>query len=420
MRFYIDPGTGSMLFTILIGVLGAAVYALRNSFMKLRFFLTGGRGKTGEQKRLPFVIFTDSKRYWNVFGPICDEFERRGQELHYMTASPDDPALERQYDHVSCEFIGEGNRAFAKLNMLKADVLLSSTPGLDVYQWKRSPDVKRYVHIPHAISDITIYHMFGVDYYDALLLSGDYQVKQIRQLEQLRALPPKDCPIVGQPYMDALKKRLEQAAPLPEHPTTVLLAPSWGNSSVFSHYGGRIIEALLQTGYHIIIRPHPQSFSSEKEMIESLMRDFPESEQLEWNRDNDNFDALRRSDLLLSDFSGVIFDFALVFDRPVIYADTAFDKTPYDASWLDEELWVFTTLPKIGRQLRKEDLGDLKSLIDACLADPSYSKNRETARQETWAHIGQAAELTVDYLIRTYEQLQEGEASPQSSEAATT
>ena len=35
MMFYIDPGTGSMLFTILIGVIGAAIYALRNSWVKL-------------------------------------------------------------------------------------------------------------------------------------------------------------------------------------------------------------------------------------------------------------------------------------------------------------------------------------------------------------------------------------------------
>lgn len=128
MRFYIDPGTGSMLFTILIGVLGAAIYALRNVFMKLRFILSGGRAEKNTGNRIPFVIFTDSKRYWNVFEPICEEFEKRGETLVYMTASADDPALNKSYKHVKCEFIGEGNKAFAKLNMLKADVLLSSTP----------------------------------------------------------------------------------------------------------------------------------------------------------------------------------------------------------------------------------------------------------------------------------------------------
>ena len=42
MNLYIDPGTGSMLFTILIGIAGAAVYLLRALFSKMQFWLTGG------------------------------------------------------------------------------------------------------------------------------------------------------------------------------------------------------------------------------------------------------------------------------------------------------------------------------------------------------------------------------------------
>ena len=69
------------------------------------------------------------------------EFDQRGVDVTYMTASSDDPALSCEYPHIHGEFIGEGNKAFAKLNFLKAKLLLSTTPGLDVYQWKRSKDV---------------------------------------------------------------------------------------------------------------------------------------------------------------------------------------------------------------------------------------------------------------------------------------
>ncbi len=398
---YIDPGTGSMLFTILIGVLGTGFYLLRKFWVKLRFLISGGAKDTVKsQERIPFAIFSDSKRYWNQFEPICDEFEKRKIPLVYMTASPDDPALEKGFQYVKCTFIGEGNRAFAHLNFLKADVLLSTTPGLDVYQWKRSPDVKWYVHIAHASSDITLYRMFGIDFYDAVLLSGDYQIHQIRELERLRSLPEKELEIVGVPYLDAMARRLEQAGPIPNHEKTVLLAPSWGSSGILSRYGGTIIEALLTTGCHIIIRPHPQSFTSEKEMLASLMQQYPGGEQLEWNRDNDNFEVLRRSDLLISDFSGVIFDYALIFGRPVLYADTSFDKSPYDACWLEEELWTFRTLPKIGRKLSQDMFPQLRSLIDEMTENPEYRAAIETARKETWANRGEAAERVADYMIR--------------------
>ena len=373
MKFYIDPGTGSMLFTILVGVLGAGIYAMRGLVMKLRFALSGGKVENMDRDRLPFVIFTDSKRYWNLFAPICREFEKRGVELTYMTASPDDPALQENFQHVKCEFIGEGNRAFARLNMLKADVLLSTTPSLDVYQWKRSKDVKYYVHIPHAVSDITTYRMFGIDYYDAILLTGPYMEHEVRELERLRNLPAKDLAVVGLPYMDSLKEKADRAEPLEQKEKTVLLAPSWGPSSIFNRYGEKIFEALLQTGYHIVVRPHPQSFESEKELLEKLQKAFPDGDQLEWNRDNDNFEVLRRSDILISDYSGVAFDFSLIFDRPIIYADTSFDDGVYDACWIKEPLWWFKTLPKLGKQLTEENLPHIKELIDSCIDDPRYA-----------------------------------------------
>ena len=189
MRLYIDPGTGSMLFAILIGIIGALNYLLKSWIVKLRFILSGGKKVEGDTEKLPFIIFSDDKRYWNVFEPVCRELNRRGMDVVYMTASADDPAINNPYEHIKGQFIGDGNKAFAKLNFLKATMVLSTTPGLDVYQWKRSKDVGYYVHMLHAASEVVTYRMFGIDYYDAVLLSGEYQVQDMRALEKLRSVP---------------------------------------------------------------------------------------------------------------------------------------------------------------------------------------------------------------------------------------
>ena len=407
MFFYIDPGTGSMLFTILIGVLGALIYALRNSWMKLKVLFLGGRSREKSSSGTPFVFFTDSKRYWTIFKPLCDEMEKRGETVLYLTASPDDPLLEEKYTHIKTEFIGEGNRAYARMNMLQADVVLSSTPGLDVYQWKRSRNVSWYVHVLHAANGVTCYRMFGVDYYDALLLSGEYQIREVRELEAQRHLPEKECELAGLPHMDALLKKLQEHGPAPEHETTVLLAPSWGPSSIFNRFGEQMIENLCKTGYHIILRPHPQSMVSEKELIARLRSRFPESEKLEWNFDNDNFDVLYRSDLLISDYSGVVFDFALVFDRPVIYADVSFDFEPYDAGWLNNEMWTFRALPKVGMQLTPENADRLPELIEESLHSRAFADGRREAIAETWANQGNSIPAIADYLTAARRRLQE-------------
>ncbi|MBQ4092707.1 MAG: CDP-glycerol glycerophosphotransferase family protein [Firmicutes bacterium] len=404
MKLYIDPGTGSMLFTILIGVIGASIYSVRMLIIKLRLRLSGGKAEVSIQK-FPIAIYSDDKRYWSIFEPICRILSRRGKEVAYMTSSQDDPALNCELPGFKAEFIGADNRAFAKLNFLNADILLSTTPGLDVYQWKRSKQVRHYVHIPHAANDITLYRAFGIDYYDAILLSGDYQIEDVRAMEKLRNLPAKELRKVGIPYMDEMAKRLEQAGPAPAHGRTVLLAPSWGPSAILSVYGGKIIDVLLKTGYHVIIRPHPQSFKSEAELMEKLMKEYPESDRLEWNRDRDNFDVLRRSDILISDFSGVIFDFSLVHNKPVIYTNPNFDLSPYDAWWLDTPLWTTSALPRLGHELTEENMSDLKSLIDSCLNDSRFTKSRSEAKAETWMHEGEGAKRAADYLIAKYEEL---------------
>ena len=424
MLLYIDPGTGSMLFTILIGAITTLYFFMRKLVVYLKFRLSGGKVEAADAAKIPYVIFSDNKQYWTVFKPICDEFEKRKVPLVYWTASQQDPALSTSYEYVKCSFIGEGNRAFARLNMMNACICLATTPGLDVLQWKRSKNVDWYVHTLHAAGTSAAgYHMFSLDYYDAVLLTGDFQVDEIRELEQKRNLPAKELKVLGCTYMDTMWERVQQAnktsaagpagAPAPVSAgddLTVLLAPSWGVNSILSKFGAKIIDALLQTGYRIIIRPHPQSFVSDKKVMDELQAKYPNSDRISWNADADNFDALNSADIMISDFSSVIFDYTLIFNKPVIYAENVFVKDPYDAAWLDEEMWKFRVLPSIGLPLKEEDFPRMKEIIAHAVRDESLYAGREKARQEAWAHIGESASLTADYLIDKYKELNENKA----------
>ena len=409
MRLYIDPGTGSMLFAILIGVIGAAGFLVRNAITKVKFLLSGGKSKAKGGGKIPFVIFSDDKRYWQTFEPICRELDKREFNVVYMTASADDPALNNPYDHIKAEFIGSGNKAFAKLNFLEAKILFATTPGLDVYQWKRSKNVDYYVHIMHAPKDITMYRMFGIDYYDAILLNGEFQIDQVRKLEKLRKLPKKELVLAGIPYMDDMVTKFENDNVQSNEVKNILLAPSWGQSAILSRFGGKIISSLLKSKYHIIIRPHPQSVASEKEMLDRLMEEFPNSDKLEWNYDNDNYQVLKKSDVLISDFSGVLFEFSLVYDRPVLYANTNFDSSPYDAWWLDDEPWTFSAMARLGAEIKEENLNNLPDILDDCINNPKFSQNRQAVREEIWVNYRHGAEAAADYFINKYNELTEKE-----------
>jgi len=415
MVFYIDPGTGSMLFTILIGLFGSLFYSIKIFFMKLKSWIGGGKVEKVNRK-IPIAIYSDDKRYWSVFESICEKLDNLDIEVLYLAASEDDPVFKKEFKNIKTECIGKGNKSFFRLNYLNASILLSTTPGLGVYQWKRSKNVDYYVHITHAASDIAMYRMFGIDYYDAILLSGQYQLEDVRELENLRKLPAKELVKVGIPYMDDMLKRVKKAKPIKDNKTTVLLAPSWGPSAILSVYGGEIIKQLLNTGYHIVIRPHPQSFSAEKELMEKLMQEYPESEKLEWNRDNDNFDVLRKSDVLISDFSGVIFDFALIFEKPVIYTNPKFDTSPYDMWWLKRAPWTSSALPRIGHELTKENFSNIKSLVSDCLKNKKLSKSLTEVKKEVWEHVGEGADRTVKYLITKLDEIKKAKEKNKTKE----
>lgn len=399
---YIDPGTGGMLFTILFGLFGVVVFSMRALLMRLKFMSGSDKNAKVNEKKIPIVVHNENKRYWNIFEPILDELEKKKQKVVYLTSSEDDPFFKKKYNYITGDYIGEGNKAFSRLNLLNASVVFSTTPSLDVFQWKRSKDVDCYIHIMHAAKDITMYRMYGTDHYDAFILSGDCQVKQIRQLEEMRGIKPRDYEICGVPYLDEMKKRVNSADPVPAHERTVLLAPSWGESGILTRFGSKLIDALISTGYKVIVRPHPQSFASEKEMLEKLMAKYDDPSKVEWNKDTDNFDVLMKSDILISDYSGVMFEFAMVFDKPIIYTDTKFDARPYDADWIEETPWTFSILPFLGPELKEDNVDKIKELIDDTFENPSFTEGRDKARKDIWAHIGESAERSADFIIRKY------------------
>ena len=402
MRLYIDPGTGSMLFSLAIGLVSVLWFGAKKLYMKMKYRTVGAKA---EASKKDIVIYGEDKRYWMTFKGILDEFEKRHMLVTYFAGSEDDPILQEQYEYVEKEIIGLGNKAYAKLNFLNAHICLATTPGLDVYQWKRSKGVDFYVHMTHSLGGGTAYRMFGTQFYDAILLCSNVFIPLHRELEIKRNSEPKEIVVVGQTYMDYLMKRKESSSPASQNKTTVLLAPSWGAKGILSRFGEMFIDALISTGFDITIRPHPQSFIAEKDLMKRLQDHYPENDLFHWNRDADNFDVLNTSDIMISDFSGVIYDYAFTFERPVIYAGEVPDIATQDEAWLDEPYWGTEVLPKLGKELKEEDIGSLKAIIEKLIHSEEYTESIRAVRNVYWQNKGRAAETVVDYLVKKCENI---------------
>jgi hypothetical protein len=392
-----------MLFSILIGAAATVYFLARAVIIKAKVIFAGGQAAADTGLSHPYVIYSEGKQYWNVFKPVLDEFENRKINLLYLTSGGDDPAFSYDYHFIRSEFIGEGNKAFARLNLLSAEVVLMTTPGLDVYQLKRSKNVRHYAHILHAPSDATMYRMFGIDYFDSILLTGDYQARGIRSLEKLRGLPEKRLITVGCTYLDIYAEIAKQIPKEDPHPFTVLISPSWGPSALLSKYGGKLIDPLVKTGWRIIIRPHPQSKKSETRMLETLMGKYKSSANIQWDYERENIYALNKADIMISDFSGIIFDYIFLFDKPVMYVKQGMDLRPYDADDLGDnaidELWQFKTLREVGIELKEELFDSIEEVIKSASDSMELQTARRNAKNMAWQFQGEAGKRVADFMM---------------------
>lgn len=399
---YIDPGTGSMLFSVVVGISATLFFLFQSLIIKLKMLFFSQKDLS--KNSIPFVIYSEGRQYFNVFKPVLDEFEKRKIPLVFYTSSQDDPFFSHHYDYVKGEYIGKNFEAYLKLAFLKADICLMTTPGLDVFQLKRSKYVKYYCHIFHAVTSSLVYRLFSLDYYDAVLCDGEFQIPMIREIEGKRNLPPKDLVVTGCTYMDLLSQRIKTLPPKQEG-FNILVAPSWGESGILKKYGADLLDILADSPWNIIIRPHPQSLIVETDVVEKLKKRYENKTNISWNFDVDNLNILSQADIMISDFSGIIFDYAFLFERPVIYINQEMNREIYDMSDLDEEPWRYKAIREIGIELTKDNFKNIISMIQNLSSNDKVLSAIQNARNVAWQKQGQSAKNVVDYLIEKQKEL---------------
>ena len=391
MILYIDPGTGSMLFSVMIGAAATLFFLAKALIIKLKVIFSGRKdGIQVDSSYKKYLIYSEGKQYWNTFKPVVEEFEDRGIELSFYTSAKDDPVFETQWKFIKPEFIGEGNSAFAKLNLVSAGFVLMTTPGLQVYQLKRSKNVKHYSHVLHMPNDATTYRLFGLDYFDSVLLSGDYQATDLRTLEEMRGTKKKDLVTVGCPYLDVYKKNIEEIPEEENHPFTVLVSPSWGDVGILKKYGEKLLDPLSKTGWRIIVRPHPQSKKSEADMLARLEERYKNNANIIWDYERQNIFSLKKADVMISDFSGIVFDYTFLCDKPVMYVNAGMDLRPYDAYDLNKKLWQYEVLEKFGTELKEEQFENIKDVIQSMSDSMELAEQRRIAKETAWMNQGNA------------------------------
>jgi len=330
---YLDPGSGNAIIYLLLSLAGAFVYYTKSFFYKIVGIITGKNVKVDSEEKI--AIFSEGKNYWLTYKPIVEELISQKIPFIYYSMDIHDPALTIDNEYMHSKYIGSSNRAYAKVGSLKTKILLTTTPniGCPEYPLRKPAKVDKLCHVWHSISDSSVYHLGALDHYDVALTVGDWVETPLRQIEKIRKLNKKEIIPVGLPYFDELKKKHDEK--LTHHITckdseesnsqseqkVILVAPSWGTKSCLRVYGTDFIKDALEQGFGIIYRPHPQSIKIENDFVQNVFSQFKSYKNFSFDNNPDGTESMMKSDMMISDKSGVRFDYAFLYEKPVLTLD---------------------------------------------------------------------------------------------------
>jgi hypothetical protein len=402
---YIDPGTGSMLISAVIALFSVIFFMIKG-FLYRKFSIGGSKGiKLDTSKKYGLVFFSEGGQYWSVFNPLLEELNRRCIHATYFSSSEDDPGLSANLEYLDTHFIGTGKEAYYFLNHLSAEIVVMTTPGLDVLQIKKSKDVKHYCHVTHGAGGAALYKTYGTDYYDSVLVGGDGDRQLILELEAKRNINKKEVKIIGCTYLDVFREKMTNTKYdytfFPQKRLTVLVSPTWGNHGLLTRYGETLLSTLNKSDlFNVIIRPHPQSFISEEKLVEKLINTFPNNDHRVWDKEFDGLKAMAHADIMISDFSGIIFDFIFLFEKPILTMHGHSEKRGRDAMDLEDEPWEIRILDKVGRTICESDLEVLPEIIISTLnQNQIISTEIAKAKNDMDKYPGESGVRGIDFII---------------------
>lgn len=403
IQLYIDPASTSALLYIIIAIGATLAFTLKGFFYRLLNFIKGkGFKSNNDFEGYDILFYSEGKQYWNVFRPVIEALEKRGVQCGYLTSDEEDPGLKHQSEWMKSKYIGNLTMTSVYLNKLKAKFVGMTTPQLDVMMIRRSKKVAHYGHIVHAPIDIFSYRKFAFDYFDSVFCSGYHQIEGIKKLEEKRGTTPKLLLESGLTYYDVMIENSDLRIQKTDNSTkpVVLVAPTWKEYSILNRFGVRFFENLMKdTDFDVILRPHPQSYVSFPEVIGEIEEAFKDEPRFTVDRNPLGNDSMDKSSVMISDLSGVIWDYAFLYAKPVLLLKTEADAMlGFEGSELDYDMWEMRERPRLGKNFDENDVDNIGAIVSDTIANPQASQLEEL-RNESVYNFGTAGDVVADQIL---------------------
>ncbi|NLU25166.1 MAG: membrane protein insertase YidC [Clostridiales bacterium] len=353
------------------------------------------------------VFYSEKSGFYKYFKAEIEWLlEHSNITIHYITSDPDDQifAIAERQPRIKPYYIGQ-KRLITLFMKLDTDILVMTTPDLENFYLKRSyvrKDIE-YVYTDHSMNSFNMTLREGaMDHFDTIFCAGPYIVDEIRALDKLRKLPEQKTVEIGYPYLDELTELYQSSAVKVNSKKQILIAPSHQPGNIMESCLDEMIEELSGHGYQLIVRPHPQYIRRNPDKIQALLKKYSTypKEELQIQTDFSSNETVYGSDLLITDWSSIAFEYSFATAKPSLFINTPMKVINPNWEAIGIEPIDLRLRKKLGISLELNEVANIAGTAEEMLTHAqAYADQIEETKREIMFHPGDAARAAGKYLL---------------------
>ncbi len=355
------------------------------------------------------VIYSEKSGFYKYFKSLIEELTSRSNiTVHYITNDPKDIIFEvaKTNTQIKPYYIGL-KKTIPLMMKLEADMVVMTTPDLEKYYLKKSIMKKdiEYVYIPHALMSMHMGMKEGsLDAFDTVFCAGEHIKREVAATVKHYGLPEKTLVEFGYPLADDLIAVGEKERET--HKTggrrEILIAPTWNEDNILDSCIDEMLEKLLCDDYHITVRPHPEYVKRYGPRMQAIVEKWQDKvgEGLTFELDFSSNSSIYSSDLMITDWSGISFEYSFATKRPVLFVNTKMKVLNPNWENIGCEPIEITLRDEIGISIEKSDVKDVdKYVADMFGRSGEFEEKIDKALHKAVYNVGSGAKVGAKYIL---------------------
>lgn len=349
------------------------------------------------------VFYSESNGFYKYYKGIIEYILKNTNiVIHYITSDYNDDIfkLEKENKNIKAYYIEE-KKLITLMMKMDADVVVMTMPDLDNYHIKRSyirKDIE-YIFIPHSLDSLNLtMRNSSMNNYDTVFVTGKYQEEEALKINEMDNLKNRKIVKWGYTLLDDM---IENYKPLEQKNKnkTILIAPSWQKDNIVDLVLEDILNNLKGKKYDIIVRPHPQHVRHMKEKFEQL-NEFYKKDNIIIQTDFSNNETVFNADLLITDWSGIAYEYSFTTKKPVLFINTPMKimNPEYEKTGIEPfNIW---TRDVIGKSLDIDNIDNIEKIVDEIFKNNvKYKKAIIDLLNDSVYNIGDSSKIGAEYII---------------------